>query len=133
MGAILGGCFTFICLMFLLAFCVQYPAIFWGIIAVFVTAIVLGLREGFRRKRESEAGGRGPGFLKAVPDLDEEEEGDIRHHFGYDGTPHNISSPETIQNQSTSFGDDGTPNNISSPETIQNESTSFGDEEDEHH
>jgi len=106
MGAILGGCFTFICLIFLLAFCIQYPAIFWGIVAVFVTAIVLGLREGFRQKREREAGGRGPGFLRAVPELDEDEEGDIRHHYGYDGTPHNISSPETIQNESTSFGDE---------------------------
>jgi hypothetical protein len=105
MGAILGGCFTFVSLVFLLAFCVQFPAIFWGIVAVFVTAIVLGLREGFRQKREREAGGRGPGFLKAVPDLPDDE-GDIRHHYGYDGTPHSISSPETIQNESTSFGDE---------------------------
>jgi hypothetical protein len=104
MGAIFGGCFTFVSLVFLLAFCVQFPAIFWGIVAVFVTAIVLGLREGFRQKREREAGGRGPGFLKAVPDLPEDE-GDIRHHYGYDGTPRSIDDPQTIQNQSMSVDD----------------------------
>jgi len=106
MGAILSGCFTFICFVFLLAFCVQFPAIFWGIVAVFVTAIVLGVREGFRRNRVNQANKAAPTYKMPSASQDDDEEGDIRHHYGYDGTPHSISSPETIQNESTSFGDE---------------------------
>lgn len=104
MGAILSGCFTFLGLLFLLGFCIQYPAIFWGLVAVFVTVIVLGVREGLRRKREAQASGLGPRQPQANSDSD--EEGDIRHHYGFDGMPHSISNPETIQNESIEFGDD---------------------------
>lgn len=105
MGAFLSGCFGFIAIVFALAFFIQYPPIFWGVVAVFVTVIFLGFREGLRQKREKEAGGRGPGFLKAVPDLDDEE-GDIRHHYDYSGTPRSINDPNTIQNQSMGVDDD---------------------------
>lgn len=104
MGAFLSGCFGFIAIVFALAFFIQYPPIFWGVVAVFVTVIFLGFREGLRQKREREAGGRGPGFLKAVPDDD--EEGDIRHHYDYSGTPRSIDDPNTIQNQSMGVDDD---------------------------
>lgn len=104
MGAILGGCFTFISLMFLLAFCIQFPAIFWGIVAVFVTAIVLGLREGFRRKREGQASSPNP--IYKMPAVDSDEEGDIRHHYDIGGTPMSIGNPKTIQNESMSLGDE---------------------------
>jgi hypothetical protein len=37
--------------------------------------------------------------------VDDDEEGDIRHHYNYGGTPMSIDNPGTIQNQSMSFGD----------------------------
>lgn len=104
MGAILSGCFTFICMIFLLAYCIQYPAIFWGIVAVFFTAIVLGVRKGIKRGKEKKTRPATARDLRIA--AKHEDEGDIRHHYGYDGTPHNISSPETIQNETLSLGDE---------------------------
>lgn len=64
MGAIFSGCFTILCMIFLLAFCVQYPAIFWGILAVFIAIIVLGVREGIRRAKQTTPTNPGPAWLK---------------------------------------------------------------------
>jgi len=104
MKAIFSGCFTFICMMFLLFYCINYPALFWGIVVVFGTVIVLGVREGLKRGRGANPASKGP--IYKMPTGDSDDEGDIRHHYGYDGTPQSISSPETIQNESTSLGDD---------------------------
>lgn len=105
MKALFSGCFTFICMVFLLAYCIQYPALFWGIAMVFVVVIILGYREGVRRSKLNKPAGSGPVY-KMPPASEDNDEGDIRHHYGYDGAPHSISSPETIQNETLSLGDE---------------------------
>jgi len=101
MKAFFSGCFGFVAMLFALGFFIQYPAVFWGILAVFVVVIILGFREGLRRRDALNKPTTG-----TPASADDDEEGDIRHHYGYDGTPHSISNPETIQNESMSIGDD---------------------------
>jgi len=101
MKAFFSGCFGFVAMIFALGFFIQYPAVFWGILAVFVVVIILGFREGLRRREALSK----PPVITPVS-TDDDEEGDIRHHYDIGGTPMSISNPETIQNESMSFGDD---------------------------
>ena len=101
MKAFFSGCFGFVAMIFALGFFIQYPAVFWGILAVFVVVIILGFREGLRRR---DALAKPATTIPA--NADDDEEGDIRHHYDMGGTPMSISNPETIQNESMSFGDD---------------------------
>ena len=101
MKAFFSGCFGFVAIIFALGFFIQYPAVFWGILAVFVVVIILGFREGLRRR---DALAKPATTIPAS--ADDDEEGDIRHHYDIGGTPMSISNPETIQNASMSFGDD---------------------------
>ena len=101
MKAFFSGCFGFVAMIFTLGFFIQYPAVFWGLLAVFVVVIILGFREGLRRR---DALTKPATTIPAS--TDDDEEGDIRHHYDMGGTPMSISNPETIQNESMSFDDD---------------------------
>jgi len=101
MKAFFSGCFGFVAMIFALGFFIQYPAVFWGIVAVFVVVIILGFREGLRRR---DALNKPASTIPAS--TDDDDEGDIRHHYNYGGTPMSIDNPGTIQNESMSFGDD---------------------------
>jgi hypothetical protein len=101
MKAFFSGCFGFVAIIFALGFFIQYPAVFWGIVAVFVVVIILGFREGLRRRDPLN---KPASTIPAI--TDDDDEGDIRHHYNYGGTPMSIDNPGTIQNQSTSFDDD---------------------------
>ena len=101
MKAFFSGCFGFVAMLFALGFFIQYPAVFWGILAVFVVVIILGFREGLRRRDALNKTTTG------IPaSADDDEEGDIRHHYDIGGTPMSIGNPETIQNESMSLGDE---------------------------
>ena len=100
MKAFFSGCFGFIAMIFALGFFIQYPAVFWGIVAVFVVIVILGFREGLRRRDALNKP------ATTIPASADDDEGDIRHHYDFGGTPMSISNPETIQNESMSFGDD---------------------------
>ena len=101
MKAFFSGCFGLVAMIFALGFFIQYPAVFWGIVAVFVVVVILGFREGLRRR---DALNKPATTIPAS--ADDDDEGDIRHHYDIGGTPMSISNPETIQNESMSFGDD---------------------------
>ena len=101
MKAFFSGCFGFVAIIFALGFFIQYPAVFWGIVAVFVVVIILGFREGLRRRDALNK----PPVVTPVA-TDDDDEGDIRHHYNHGGTPMSIDNPGTIQNESMSFGDD---------------------------
>jgi hypothetical protein len=103
MKSFFSGCFGFIALMFALVFFINNPAVFWGVVVVFGVMVLLGVREGLKRSRAKMA--QNPPTTPATS-TDDEEEGDIRHHYDIGGTPMSISNPETIQNESMSFGDD---------------------------
>jgi uncharacterized membrane protein YccC len=71
MGAIFSGCFTVLGFFFLLAYCIQYPALFWGLTAGFIVVIILGVREGIRRSKAKTPQNSGPNWLKKPVDSQE--------------------------------------------------------------
>ena len=103
MKSFFSGCFGFIALMFALVFFINNPAVFWGVVVVFGVVVLLGVREGLKRSRAKMA--QNPPAQPAATS-DDDEEGDIRHHYDIGGTPMTISNPETIQNESMSLGDE---------------------------
>jgi len=74
MGAIFSGCFTLVGVVFLLAYCVQYPALFWGLTAGFTVVVILGVREGIRRSKANTPQNPGPAWLKKPVDPSEKSD-----------------------------------------------------------
>ena len=101
MKAFFGGCFSFVALMFMLVYFIEYPAVFWVVVAIFVGVVILGVRQGLKQGKKHVTVYQPPTVSGG-----DDEEGDIRHHYDMGGTPMSISNPETIQNESMSFGDD---------------------------
>jgi hypothetical protein len=102
MKALFGGFISVFVLLFVFGFLIQYPAIFWTVLFVFVAIFTIGLIVGNKQSDKPVQRGQVPSDRKYV---DDDEEGDIRHHYNYGGTPMSIDNPGTIQNQSMSFGD----------------------------
>jgi hypothetical protein len=100
MKALFNGCFSFISMAFALVFFIQYPVVFWIVIAIFAVVIILGFRAGLRQRDAKTKS------LGAKPAVTDDEEGDLRHHYNHGGTLLGIDNPDTIQNQSTSFDDE---------------------------
>lgn len=103
-GAFFNGIIGFIAVIFAIVIFAQHPGIFWGVVTAFAFIAGLAFFNTITKREPSRPQGRGPGNLYLVPDDD--SEGDIRHHHDYDGSPHNISHPDTIQNQVFSGDDD---------------------------
>lgn len=103
-GAFFNGIIGFIAIIFALVFFAEHPGVFWGVLFAFAFIAVLGLINGLNKQKTNIPKGRGPGNLYVVPNPDDDDEGDIRHHHDFGGQPHNISSPETIQKKV--FSDD---------------------------
>lgn len=101
-GAFFNGIIAFIAIIFAFVFFAQHPGVFWGVVIAFAFIAGLGLVNGLMGRNIQTPKGRGPGNLYLVPNDD--DEGDIRHHHDFGGKPHNISDPNTIQNQV--FSDD---------------------------
>ena len=102
MKALLIGFFSVFAVVLGLGFLIQYPAIFWTILFGFVAIFTIGLIVGNKQSDKPVQRHEVPSDRKYV---DDDEEGDIRHHYNYGGTPMSIDNPGTIQNQSMSFGD----------------------------
>jgi len=108
MKAFFGGCFSFVAVIFLLTLCFQYPPLFWAILCFFALMVFLGIRNGRKQLQQKSANQIANINTAKNPNrgLSDDEEGDIRHHYNYGGTPLSIDNPGTIQNQSMSFGSD---------------------------
>lgn len=102
--AFFGGIVSFFVVIVLLVVFINHPGIFVGVLVALAFIIGLGIFNGIKASNTPKPQGRGPGNLYAVPDDD--EEGDIRHHYDFGGHPKNISDPNTIQNQVFSSNDD---------------------------
>ena len=105
MGKFLGGCFSVVAFIFGLSYLLQHPTAMGAVIGVLILAAILGVIQGFRISRNS---GQRPTRTQPIAKniKDDDEEGDIRHHYNYGGRPLSIDNPGTIQNQSMSFGDE---------------------------
>ena len=104
MKALVGGCFSVFALFFVFGFLIQYPAIFWTLIIMAAGIFTLGLFAGVKQSKRPNVKIEMP-VKRNRTFVDDDEEGDIRHHYNYGGTPMSIDNPGTIQNQSMSFGD----------------------------
>ena len=102
MKALFGGFISVFVLLFVFGFLIQYPAMFWTVLFIFVAIFAIGLIVGSKQSSKPVQRSQVPSNRKYV---DDDEEGDIRHHYNYGGTPMSIDNPGTIQNQSMSFGD----------------------------
>jgi hypothetical protein len=105
MKALIIGFLGVFGLVLAFGFLVTYPAAFWTVIFIFVGLVALVFVLG---TRQSQGYVQPPASLRNAKSKysGDDEEGDIRHHYNYGGTPLNIGNPGTIQNQSVSFGHD---------------------------
>ena len=86
MGPFIGGCFSFVAIIFALAFFIQNPPVFWGILVALAIFAVLAFISG--KDQLPTQGTRFP----PVPDSDDDFEGAIRHHHYQRDKPDQDSS-----------------------------------------
>jgi cadmium resistance protein CadD (predicted permease) len=79
MGAFLGGCFSFVAIIAALAFFMQYPPVFWTILALMIIPVALGIRKGLSLRDEKLANPPAVGILNG--DNDDDLEGDVIHQY----------------------------------------------------
>ena len=102
MKALLGGFISVFVVILVLGFLIQYPAVFWTVLFILLAIFVIGLTVGNKKSKRPDPRRDVPANRTYAGD---DEEGDIRHHYNFGGTPMSIDNPGTIQNQSMSFGD----------------------------
>ena len=86
MGALISGFVGFFVIVLGLTFLIQYPAIFWVLLLLFVFALIFGFRKG-RKQSVLSNPDREARRRAALNQRDGVSEGDVVHHHQPNGRP----------------------------------------------